>query len=501
MNRAIHIATLYSDLDASMEALRTDHAALDRSREIVLRSLQDGSILYGINTGFGVLANKRIDDEQLCSLQQNLLLSHACGVGDPVPPEITRLMLQLKIHALGLGQSGISQTTFKQLLAFEEIGLTPHVPSRGSVGASGDLAPLAHMCLPLIGRGEIWNKTETGKVDAADALQQAGIEPVELKAKDGLALINGTQLMTAYGAFVLERTLVLQKEADILAAMSLEALQGSAAPFDERVHLIRPHNGQITVAGNIRKLLEHSEIMDSHRDCGKVQDSYCLRCVPQVHGASRDGLAYASDTLEIELNSVTDNPLVFENGDIISAGNFHGQPLALAMDFAAIALAELASISERRTYLLLEGHDGLPKLLMKDTGVNSGFMIPQYTAAALVSENKILCHPASVDSIPTSLGQEDHVSMGAISALKLLSVLRNVEHVLAVEFLTAAQALDFRSPMKPGRGVQLAHETIREQIGHAHRDYEVRNDLDVCANFLRRGELARAVEAGIGPLN
>ena len=496
----IHIPTLYSDLDASMVALRTDHAALDRSREMVLRSLEDGSILYGINTGFGVLANKRIDDRQLSSLQQNLLLSHACGVGDPVPPEITRLMLQLKIHALGLGQSGISQTTFKQLQAFEQIGLTPHVPSRGSVGASGDLAPLAHMCLPLIGRGEVWNKAETGKLDAGDVLQQAGIEPVELEAKDGLALINGTQLMSAYGAFVLERTLVLQKEADILAAMSLEALQGSAAPFDERVHLIRPHKGQITVGGNIRKLLEHSEIMDSHRDCGKVQDSYSLRCVPQVHGASRDALAYASDTLEIELNSVTDNPLVFKNGDIISAGNFHGQPLALAMDFAAIALAELASISERRTYLLLEGHDGLPKLLMKDTGVNSGFMIPQYTAAALVSENKILCHPASVDSIPTSLGQEDHVSMGSISALKLLSVLRNVEHVLAVEFLTAAQALDFRSPLKPGKGVQLAHAMLREQIGHAHQDYEVRNDLEVCADILRRGTLASAVEAGIGSL-
>ena len=496
----IHIPTLYRDLDASMEALRTDHAALDRSREIVLRSLEDGSILYGINTGFGVLANKRINDEQLSSLQQNLLLSHACGVGEPVPPGITRLMLQLKIHALGLGQSGISQPTFRQLLAFEQIGLTPHVPSRGSVGASGDLAPLAHMCLPLIGRGEVWNKAETGKIDAGDALQQAGLEPVQLEAKDGLALINGTQLMAAYGAFVLERTLVLQKEADILAAMSLEALQGSAAPFDERVHLIRPHQGQITVAGNIRKLLEYSEIMDSHRDCGKVQDSYSLRCVPQVHGASRDALAYASDTLEIELNSVTDNPLVFKNGDIISGGNFHGQPLALAMDFAAIALAELASISERRTYLLLEGHDGLPKLLMKDTGVNSGFMIPQYTAAALVSENKILCHPASVDSIPTSLGQEDHVSMGSISALKLLSVLQNVEHVLAVEFLTAAQALDFRSPMKPGRGVQMAHELLREQIGHAHKDYEVRNDLETCADILRRGALATAVEAGIGSL-
>jgi len=421
-------------------------------------------------------------------------------VGEPVPPEITRLMLRLKIHALGLGQSGISRTTFNQLLAFEQIGLTPWVPSRGSVGASGDLAPLAHLCLPLIGRGEVWNETESDKVSAADAMRRCGIEPVRLKAKDGLALVNGTQLMAAYGAFALERTLLLQKEADILAAMSLEALQGSAAPFDERVHLIRPHNGQITVAANIRQLLKHSEIMDSHRDCGKIQDPYSLRCVPQVHGASRDALAYSAHTVEIELNSVTDNPLVFSNGDIISGGNFHGQPLALALDFAAIALAELASISERRTYLLLEGHDGLPKLLMKDTGVNSGFMIPQYTAAALVSENKILCHPASVDSIPTSLGQEDHVSMGSISALKLLSVLRNVEYVLAVEFLTAAQALDFRAPLKPGRGVHLAHKFVRAQVGHARKDYEVRNDLEICADILRRGDLASTIEAGIGPL-
>jgi histidine ammonia-lyase len=282
--------------------------------------------------------------------------------------------------------------------------------------------------------------------------------------------------------------------------MSLEALQGSASPFDERVHAIRPHQGQRRVAANIRKMLGQSEIMDSHRDCGKVQDPYCLRCVPQVHGASRDALDFSARTLEVELNSVTDNPLVFSNGDIISGGNFHGQPLALAMDFAAIALAELASISERRTYLLLEGHDGLPKLLMKDTGLNSGFMIPQYTAAALVSENKVLCHPASVDSIPTSLGQEDHVSMGSISALKLLAVLRNVERVLAVEFLTAAQALDFRAPLNPGKGVLLAHETLRSRIQHADRDYEVRNDLDLCADLLRRGELSTAVQSVIGTL-
>jgi len=500
MARRIRLASLHSDLAASMEDLHAGHEALDRSREVVLRALEDGKAHYGINTGFGVLANKRIGAAQLAELQQNILLSHACGVGEPVPPEITRLMLQLKIHALALGQSGISRSTFAQLLAFDQCGLTPWVPSRGSVGASGDLAPLAHLCLPLIGRGEVWNETESGKRSATEAMRELGIEPVQLKAKDGLALINGTQLMAAYGAFVLERTLVLQREADILAAMSLEALQGSAAPFDARVQRIRPHPGQATVAANIRKLLERSEILDSHRDCGKVQDPYCLRCVPQVHGASRDALAYAAGVVETELNSVTDNPLVFDNGDIISGGNFHGQPLALALDFAAIALAELASISERRTYLLLEGHDGLPKLLMKDTGVNSGFMIPQYTAAALVSENKVLCHPASVDSIPTSVGQEDHVSMGSISAIKLLSVLRNVERVLAVELLTAAQALDFRAPLKPGYGVLVAHRLLRARISHAEQDYEVRNDLDTCADLLRRGDLARGVEAEIGSL-
>jgi histidine ammonia-lyase len=422
-------------------------------------------------------------------------------MGEPVPPDITRLMMQLKIQSLSLGYSGVSEETCLQLLKLEENGILPWIPSRGSVGASGDLAPLAHMCLPLIGRGDVWDDSNSARVPAAAILEAKGIEPISLQAKDGLALINGTQMMAAYGAFVLERTHVLQREADLLAAMSLEALQGSAAPFDKRIHSIRPHHGQQIVASNIRKLLEGSEILTSHRDCGKVQDPYSLRCVPQVHGASRDALDYSRRCIETELNSVTDNPLVFEQGDILSGGNFHGQPLALAMDFAAIALAELGSISERRTYLLLEGHDGLPKLLMHDTGVNSGFMIPQYTAAALVSENKVLCHPASVDSIPTSLGQEDHVSMGSISAFKLLSVLRNVERVLAVELLTSAQALDFRGELSPGNGVALSHKTLRKEIKHAVRDYEVRNDLDLCADILRSGTLLKAVEDELGPLN
>jgi len=496
----IRLDHLYTDLDSSMLRLRQKHEPVIKSRGIVENALLDGNAHYGINTGFGVLANKRISSDDLAILQKNILLSHACGVGDPIPPEITRLMLQLKIHSLSLGYSGVSERTFIQLLKLEEQGVLPWIPSRGSVGASGDLAPLAHMCLPLIGRGEVWNETFSANTPAAAVLEAKGIEPISLQAKDGLALINGTQMMAAYGAFVLEQTLILQREADLLAAMSLEALQGSAAPFDDRIHAIRPHHGQQVVASNIRKLLEGSEILASHRDCGKVQDPYSLRCVPQVHGASRDALAYSRHCIEVELNSVTDNPLVFEQGDILSGGNFHGQPLALAMDFAAIALAELGSISERRTYLLLEGHDGLPKLLMHDTGVNSGFMIPQYTAAALVSENKILCHPASVDSIPTSLGQEDHVSMGSISAFKLLSVLRNVERILAVELLTSAQALDFRSAFAPGNGVSMAHKALRMEIGHADQDYEVRNDLDQCAAILRNGALLKAVENELGPL-
>jgi histidine ammonia-lyase len=500
MTQPIRISTLYEDLSASMARLRRDDSAVRRSRAIVDRAVTDGAAHYGINTGFGVLANERIPDRELTHLQQNILLSHACGVGVPVPPEITRLMLQLKIHALGLGQSGISAGTFRQLLAFEQRGILPWVPSRGSVGASGDLAPLAHLCLPLIGRGEIWDANGLGKRPALEGLQEHGLEPISLQAKDGLALINGTQMMSAYGAHVLERSLLLQREADILAAMSLEALQGSAVPFDARIHQVRPYRGQQDVAANIRSLLDGSEILESHRDCGRIQDPYCLRCVPQVHGASRGALAHAVAVVETELNSVTDNPLVFLDGDILSGGNFHGQPLALALDYAALALAELASISERRTYLLLEGHDGLPKLLMKDTGVNSGFMIPQYTAAALVSENKVLCHPASVDSIPTSLGQEDHVSMGSISAIKLLAILHNVERVLAVELLTAGQALDFRAPLRPGRGVEFAHQALRSRVVHAEEDYEVRNDLDICVDLLRTGELANFVENQTGRL-
>ena len=491
---------MYEGLSRRIENLKEDKSAIKKSRRIVEDALEKGEPMYGINTGFGALANKRVDDKQLKQLQRNLLLSHSVGVGELIPKEISRLMLQLKIHALGLGNSGISEETFDRLIYFSDHDLIPAMPEKGSVGASGDLAPLAHMSLPLLGFGFFWNEDGTDTISADKVLEKHGLEPVDLQAKDGLSLINGTQLMSGYGAYVLEKALSLAKAADLIAAMSLEALQGSIKPFDERIHEIRPHKGQQEVARNVRDLLVDSEILESHRNCGKVQDPYCLRCVPQVHGGSRDGLRYCRQVVETEMNSVTDNPLVFDNGDIISGGNFHGQPLALALDHAKIALAEFGSISERRTYLLLEGHDGLPELLMEETGINSGFMIPQYTSASLVSENKVLCHPSSVDSIPTSLGQEDHVSMGSISALKLLEVYQNVEQVLAIELFTAAQALDFRKPMKPGRGVDIAHEFVRDAIPHATTDHYFKDDINQAVKLLQDRSMVGEVEKELGEL-
>ena len=496
----ITISNLYEDLTNRIQELKEDKSAVRSARGIVDEALERDEPMYGINTGFGALANKRVGDEQLKQLQRNLVLSHSVGVGDLVPKDISRLMLQLKIHALGLGHSGISEETLDRLIYFAEHDLIPAVPEKGSVGASGDLAPLAHMSLPLLGYGLFWNEEGTDTIPAEKVLEEHDLESIDLQPKDGLSLINGTQLMGGYGAYVLEKSLSMMKAADLIAAMSLEALQGSIKPFDERIHNIRPHEGQQEVARNVRELLVESEILESHRNCGKVQDPYCLRCVPQVHGASRDGLRYCRQVIQKELNSVTDNPLVFQNGDIISGGNFHGQPLALALDHAKIALAEFASISERRTYLLLEGHDGLPELLMKETGINSGFMIPQYTSASLVSENKVLCHPSSVDSIPTSLGQEDHVSMGSISALKLLEVYQNVEQVLAIELFTAAQALDFRKPLRPGRGVEIAHNFVRDAIPHAEEDHYFKDDIAQAVALLQDRSMVEEVESKLNSL-
>ena len=497
----VGVPSIYEDLRSRMNQLKTHRKAVEESRQWVDRAMNDETPHYGINTGFGYLKHVKIPSDQLAQLQHNLLLSHAVGVGDWIPKPISRLMLQLKIHALGQGYSGVSMATFERLLDLEAKDLIPAIPRQGSVGASGDLAPLAHMALPLIGYGFIWNEEGNDVVPAEVLLPLSGLNPISLQAKDGLALINGTQMMAAYGVYVLEKVLGYLTIADILAAMSLEALQGSIKPFDARIHQLRPHPGQIRVAENIRSLLLDSEILESHRHCGKVQDPYSLRCVPQVHGASRDSIGYAVQVLETEINSVTDNPLVLDNGDIISGGHFHGQPLALAFDLASIALAELGSISERRTYLLLEGHDGLPTLLMQETGINSGFMIPQYTAAALVSENKVLCHPSSVDSIPTSLGQEDHVSMGSIGAQKMLQVMHNLEHILAVELFTASQALDFRKPLQPGKGVAVAHAHVRSIVPHGERDYYFKDDLNRCKEIITSGSLLDVVSHHVTKLH
>lgn len=490
----VAIKDLYSNLSKSISDLRSNHSDVRKSRGVVEKALDDGRTSYGINTGFGAMARQKIGSDALKQLQRNLILSHSVGTGDPIPKDISRLMMQLKVHALGIGNSGISEGTFQRLLYFLDHDMIPVIPEKGSVGASGDLAPLAHMALPLLGLGEFWDETGTKPLPAKSCLDNHKIKPIDLQAKDGLSLINGTQLMSAYGAFILEKSLHLLKMADLIGAMSLEALQGSITPFDERIHKLRPHNGQKISAENIRTLLVESEILESHRHCGKVQDPYSLRCIPQVHGASRDAIAHSITTVETEINSVTDNPLVFENGDILSGGNFHGQPLALVLDYSKIALAELASISERRTYLLLEGHDGLPKLLMEKTGINSGFMIPQYTSAALVSENKVLAHPSSVDSIPTSMGQEDHVSMGSISALHLYQIYKNVEQVLAIELFTAAQALDFRKPLKPGKGVEIAHKYVRNEIPHATEDHYFKDDISKAVDLISNRYLMERVE-------
>ena len=514
LDQSVRLATLDEDLDRRIAGLRADHdagrGAVAASREVVEAALDDGQAHYGINTGFGALARTRIEADKLARLQYNLIVSHAVGVGPTIPRAVCRLMLRLKIHALGQGYSGVSEQTFGRLLDFAERDLVPAAPTRGSLGASGDLAPLAHLFLPLLGKGEFWNAEGTATRPADEVLAEHGLEPIELGPKDGLALINGTQMMAAYACVVLRRALTLQRAADVVLAMSLEALQGSATPFDARIHAVRPHPGQEAVAANVRALLQGSEILESHRGCDKVQDPYSLRCTPQVHGASRDALAHAVAVVEREVNSVTDNPLVFPDdgpdagfgraGSVVSGGNFHGQPLALVLDFAAIAIAELASISERRTYLLLDGHDDLPPLLVRASGVNSGFMMPQYTAAALVSENKSLCHPASVDSIPTSRGQEDHVSMGSIGALQAAQVVENTERVLAMALLCAAQGLDYRRPLRAGRGVDAAHDLTRARIAHREEDADFQADLAAALDLVTSGRLVGAAEGAAGPL-
>jgi histidine ammonia-lyase len=456
---------------------------------------------YGVNTGFGRFVSRAIPEELTEELQLRLLRSHACGVGEPYPDEIVRAAMLLRANALAKGYSGARIETVELLVECINRGVLPHVPSRGSVGASGDLAPLAHLALPLIGEGEA--TVEGRRLAGAEALAEVGLEPVRLQAKEGLSLVNGTQFMAAFGALGVVRARRLAKVADIACAQSLEALQGSRTSFLPQIHALRPLQGQGDSAANVLQLLEDSAINESHRWCDKVQDAYSLRCAPQVHGASRDLLDYAARTVQVELNSATDNPLVLvEDGMLVSNGNFHGQPLAFALDALSMAVSELADIAERRVERLVNPSlsGGLPAFLTGDGGLNSGFMIPQYVAASLVSENKVLSHPAAVDSIPTSAGQEDHVSMGNASGLKAWQVLANAERVLAIELLAGAQGVEFLAPLRPGVGVRAAREFVRSLSPRLRDDRPLAPDIEAVAAAVRDGALVEAVEAEAGEL-
>ena len=464
--------------DAAIKKIKESH-------QHVQHIVGNNKTVYGVNTGFGILASTKISEEDTATLQHKILQSHSVGVGETVPAEIAKLMLITKVHALAQGYSGVRMETLERICWHIEHEVLPVVPEKGSVGASGDLAPLAHLFLPLIGLGEVNYKGTRYK--ARDILNQFSLQPIQLAPKEGLALINGTQFILAFAVKAVQRMHNCLETADIIGAMSLEALTGTKAPFDERLHNLRPFVGNKLVAQRLRFLLRHSAIMQSHVDCGRVQDPYSLRCMPQVHGAARNAWLHLKELTETELNAVTDNPIIFSSDDTISGGNFHGQPLALPLDYACFAAAEMGNISDRRCYLLLEGKWGLPMLLMRDVGLNSGFMIPQYTTAALVTENKTLCFPASADSIPTSLGQEDHVSMGSISGRKLNKVLDNLEYILAIELLTACQAIEFRRPLKSSELLEFAHEYVRQFVSFAEEDRIFADDIekikDIIADF------------------
>jgi histidine ammonia-lyase len=488
------------DADAALsDDARTKMRA---ARELVERAAHGTrEHTYGINTGFGRFVSQSIPEEQTEELQLRLLRSHACGVGEPYPTEIVRAAMLLRANALAKGNSGARIDTVELLLDCLSRGVLPRVPSRGSVGASGDLAPLAHLALPLVGEGEAWYQGEL--LPGAEALAAAGLEPTRLAAKEGLSLVNGTQFMAAYGALGVVRARRLAKAADIGCALSLEALQGSRTSFIPQIHRLRPLRGQADSAANVLRLLEGSAINEAHKWCDKVQDAYSLRCAPQVHGAARDLLDYVEGTVAVELNAATDNPLVLvEDELLVSNGNFHGQPVAFALDALAMACSELANISERRVERLVNPNlsDGLPAFLTADGGLNSGFMIPQYVAASLVSENKSLCHPASVDSIPTSAGQEDHVSMGNAAGLKAWQVLANTERALAIELLAGAQGVEFLAPLEPGVGVRAAHAFVRSLSPRLRDDRPLAADIEAVAVAIRAGSLIAEVEAQAGAL-
>lgn len=432
--------------------------------------------IYGINTGFGPLCDTQISPAETALLQKNLLITHAVGVGEPIAKAISKLMLITKVHALSQGFSGVRLEVVQRMLTFVELDLIPVVPEQGSVGASGDLAPLSHLFLPLIGEGEFWQGERI--VTAAEALREHGLTPLELQAKEGLGLINGTQFILSHAITALTKMRYLLDLADVAGAMTIEGMQGSQSPFRAELHQIRPFAGNIEVAARMRKFFDGSQNMASHVDCKRVQDPYSLRCIPQVHGASRNAFNHLLELAEIEMNSVTDNPIVISELEAISGGGFHGQPLAMVLDYTSIAAAELGNISDRRCYLLLEGLHGLPRLLTKAGGLNSGMMIPQYVTAALVTENKSLCFPPSADSVPTSMGQEDHVSMGSISGRKLNQILGNLEKILAIELMYAAQAIDFRRPNRCSALIEQNHQLIRSKVAMLEEDRLLKPDID-----------------------
>jgi len=437
--------------------------------------------IYGINTGFGSLCNVKISNENLSQLQENLVKSHACGTGEEVPHEIVKIMLLLKIQSLSYGHSGVQLLTVERLVDFYNNDILPVIYNQGSLGASGDLAPLAHLSLPLLGEGEVYY--DGFRQPAKKVLEKMGWQPIVLQSKEGLALLNGTQFMSAYGSYILLKAMKYSYLADVIAAISLEGFDGRIEPFNELIHYVRPHKGQIVTAKRMTELLEDSQIIAQEKQ--HVQDPYSFRCIPQVHGASKDTIEYVKKVFKTEINSVTDNPNIFVGEDeIISGGNFHGQPLALALDFLGIALAELGSISERRTYQLISGLRGLPAFLVSNAGLNSGFMIPQYTAASIASQNKQLATPASVDSIVSSNGQEDHVSMGANAATKCLRIMENVERILAIELMNASQAIEFRRPLQSSEFIEMFLKSYREEVPFVEEDRILHYDIEKSVAFL-----------------
>ncbi|HEX5751668.1 MAG TPA: histidine ammonia-lyase [Archangium sp.] len=481
--------------EAIVQLTPESEACVKASRDLVDRVAAGDTPAYGINTGFGTLAEVRIDKKDLRELQRNLILSHAAGVGTPMPLPEARALLLLRCNVLAKGFSGIRLETLQLALDMLNKDVVPVVPERGSVGASGDLAPLAHLALVFIGEGEAFYQGQ--RMPARQALERAGLKPVVLEAKEGLALVNGTQAMCAVGTLLQLRAESLATVADIAGSMTLEGLLGSHKPFIPEIQEVRPHEGQKACAAHLLTLLAGSDLVETHVHCSKVQDPYSLRCMPQVHGAAREGLAFARRILEVEVNSATDNPLVFVEGNrIVSGGNFHGQPISLAMDVAAMALTQLSSISERRVEQLVNpALSNLPPFLAKNSGLNSGFMIAQVTSAALVAESRVLCHPASVDSIPSSAGREDHVSMGMTAALKGRQVADFTRTCLAIEILVASQALDFRLPVKAGRGPRAAHELVRSRVPTMEKDRELHRDIEAVCELIDSGELLRVVRA------